>query len=60
MSRYNLCQTDAQNTKALEIISRAITQSQVYGKSCYQLPITDEQAMQLSHLAKQGVKVRLK
>lgn len=60
MSRYKLHPVSEQHKKELEIIAEAITHAQIHGKTCYQTPITDEQAMQLQHFAKQGVKVRLK
>ncbi len=60
MSRYKSNPLSEQHKKSLEIIAEAITHAQIHGKACYQAPITDEQAMQISHFAKQGVKVRLK
>ena len=60
MNRYSQMKIGEKESKALEIIGNAITEAVIFGKSGWQAPITDEQAMQIAHFAKQGVKVRLK
>lgn len=60
VSRYSRIRLSAKEAKTLEIIGSSITQAAIYGKQLWEMPMTDEQAMQLAHFAKQGVKVRLK